>query len=167
MVVLICARGSVWVNDNLAWVDLAWAPAVACLLAALATGRPRPLARLLDSRPLRRLGSLSYSLYLTHGPIVIAVSYGLVRPWVAPGTALFLLLCAILVPLTVCFAGLFSAVFESPFRRHRGWRPLRAVVAARVESLLARARVLLPGHERVLAHPSGAQPVDPKPVRGQ
>ncbi len=68
-------QGSVWTLDpsRLFWVDLALGPAIACLLAALATGRPAPLLRLLDSRPLRSLGSSSYSLYLTHAPIVIIV----------------------------------------------------------------------------------------------
>jgi peptidoglycan/LPS O-acetylase OafA/YrhL len=79
----------------------------------------------LDSRPLRGLGSFSYSLYLTHAPIVIAVYYGVVRGRVAPGTPTFLVLTAVLVPLTVCFARLFAAVFEFPFQRHRSWAQLR------------------------------------------
>jgi peptidoglycan/LPS O-acetylase OafA/YrhL len=146
---LIALRGTVWANDSLFWVDLAWTPAIACLLAALATSRPRPLVRLLDIHPLRSLGSFSYSLYLTHAPIVIAVSYGLVRGRVASGTPMFLVLCAILLPITIGFARLFAAVFEFPFRRHRSWR-----------SLLAR-------DHRVLAHPSGAHPVAPQLVRGE
>ena len=76
VVALIGWQGSVWTIDNLFWVDLALGPAIGCLLAAVATGRPGPLVRLLDTRPLRRLGSFSYSLYLTHAPIVIAVYYG-------------------------------------------------------------------------------------------
>ena len=35
-------QGSVWTLDHLFWVDLALGPAIACLLAALATGRPAP-----------------------------------------------------------------------------------------------------------------------------
>ena len=50
VVVLIAVRGSTWVGNNLFWVDLAWAPAIACFLAALATSRPRPVVRLLDLR---------------------------------------------------------------------------------------------------------------------
>ena len=64
-------QGSVWTLDHLFWVDLALGPAIACLLAALATGRPAPLLRLLDARPIRSLGPSSYSLYLTHAPIVV------------------------------------------------------------------------------------------------
>jgi peptidoglycan/LPS O-acetylase OafA/YrhL len=86
----------------------------------------------LHSRPLRRLGSFSYSLYLTHAPIVIAVSYGLVLGHVAPGTPTFLVLAAVLVPLTVGFARAFAAAFELPFQRHRGWAPLSRAVGARL-----------------------------------
>jgi peptidoglycan/LPS O-acetylase OafA/YrhL len=131
VVALIVARGAVWTNDDLFWVDLAWSPAIACFLVALATSQPQPVVRLLDSRPLRHLGSFSYSLYLTHAPIVIAVAYGLVLGRVAPGTPTFLVLTAILLPLTICFARLFAAVFELPFQRHRGWTPLRQAATAR------------------------------------
>jgi peptidoglycan/LPS O-acetylase OafA/YrhL len=129
VVALIAAKGSVWTIDNLFWVDLAWGPAIGCLLTAVATDRPRPLVRLLDTRPLRSLGSFSYSLYLTHAPIVIAVSYGIVAGRVPPGVPSFLVLAAILIPLTVTFARLFAAVFEIPFQRHRGWHALRAAAA--------------------------------------
>jgi peptidoglycan/LPS O-acetylase OafA/YrhL len=132
VVALIAAKGTTWSNLNLFWVDLAWAPAIACFLAAVATSRPRPVVRVLDARPLRSLGSFSYSLYLTHAPIVIAVSYGLVLGRVAPGAPTFLVLTAILLPTTVCFARLFAAVFELPFQRHRGWTPLRRAIGARV-----------------------------------
>jgi peptidoglycan/LPS O-acetylase OafA/YrhL len=127
---LLAVRGTTWTNDHLFWVDLAWAPAIGCFLAALGTARPRPLVRLLGARPLRSLGSFSYSLYLTHAPIVIAVSYGLVLGRIAPGTPTFLVLIAILLPTTICFARLFAAVFELPFQRHRGWAALRASISA-------------------------------------
>lgn len=131
VIALIAIEGSTWTNDNLFWVDLAWAPAVGCLLIAIATSRPRPLVRFLNTRPLRNLGSFSYSLYLTHAPIVIAVSYGLVLHQVPPGTPTFLVLAAILLPLTVGFARSFAAVFELPFQRHRGWAPLREAARRR------------------------------------
>jgi peptidoglycan/LPS O-acetylase OafA/YrhL len=122
---LICWKGSVWTIDNLFWVDMAFGPAIGCLLAAVATDRPRPLVRVLDTRPLRRLGSFSYSLYLTHAPIVIAVYYGLMDGRVRPGVPTFLVLCAIVLPLTVLFARLFAEVFELPFQRQRGWGAVR------------------------------------------
>jgi peptidoglycan/LPS O-acetylase OafA/YrhL len=129
VVALIAWKGSVWTIDNLFWVDLAWGPAIGCLVAAVATDQPRPLVRVLDTRPLRSLGSFSYSLYLTHAPIVIAVSYGVIAGRVPPGVPSFLVMAAILIPLTVTFARLFAAVFEIPFQRHRSWHALRAAAA--------------------------------------
>ena len=122
---LIAWRGPVWSIDNLFWLDLAFGPAIGCLLAAVATGRPRPLVGLLGSRPLRRLGSFSYSLYLTHAPIVIAVYYGLMVGRVPQGVPMFLVLCAVVLPLTVLFARLFAELFELPFQRRRGWGAIR------------------------------------------
>ena len=116
-------RGSAWTLDpsRLFWVDLALGPAIACLLAALATGRPAPLLRVLDSRPLRSLGLSSYSLYLIHGPIVIVVYEKFVAGRFAHGALAFLVTVALALPLTVAFARLFAAAFETPFLRQRTW----------------------------------------------
>src|SRR5690348_14872569 len=59
VVLLIIVKGATWTNVNLFWVDLAWGPAIACFLAALATSRPRNVVHVLDCRPLRSLGSFS------------------------------------------------------------------------------------------------------------
>jgi len=138
-IALMAVKGSTWSNLNLFWLDLAWAPAVGCFLTAIATSRPRPIVRLLDSRLPRSLGACSYSLYLTHFPIVIAVSYGLVLGRVGAGTPTFFVLAAILLPVTVCFARLFAAVFELPFQRHRGWTALRDAMSARLRRLRSTA----------------------------
>jgi peptidoglycan/LPS O-acetylase OafA/YrhL len=134
-IVLMVVRGSVWSNLNSFWLDLAWAPAIGCLLTAVATSRPSFVVRFLSGRMPRSLGSCSYSLYLIHEPIVIAVSYGLVRGRITPGAPMFLVLVAILLPVTVCFARMFAALFELPFQRHRGWIPLRQAMAARLRQL--------------------------------
>src|SRR5262249_11264919 len=83
----------------------------------------------------RSLGTCSCSLYLTHVPIVIAVSYGLVLGRVAAGTPTFFVLAAILLPVTLIFARLFATVFELPFQRHRGWIALRHAMSARLRQL--------------------------------
>ena len=134
-IALMVVKGATWSSINLFWLDLAWAPALGCFLAAVATSRPRFVVRFLNSRMPRSLGSCSYSLYLTHTPIVIAVSYGLVLGRVSSGTPMFLVLMAILLPITVCFARMFAAVFEIPFQRHRGWIPLRQAMLARLRQL--------------------------------
>jgi peptidoglycan/LPS O-acetylase OafA/YrhL len=112
-------RGSVWTLDHLFWVDLALGPAVACFLAGLATGRPAPLLRLLEARPMRNLGLSSYSLYLTHGPIVIVVYELIVAGWIGQGIPAFLVSLALVLPLAIAFAQVFAAVFETPFRPTR------------------------------------------------
>ena len=134
-IALMVVKGATWSSINLFWLDLAWAPALGCFLAAVATSRPRFVVRFLNSRMPRSLGSCSYSLYLTHAPIVIAVSYGLVLGRVTPGAPTFFVLVAILLPITVCFARMFAALFEIPFQRHRGWIPLRQAMSARLRQL--------------------------------
>jgi peptidoglycan/LPS O-acetylase OafA/YrhL len=117
VVALIWLQGSVWTLDHLLWVDLALGPAVACLLAGLATGHAAPLRRLLDTRPIRNLGTSSYSLYLTHGPIVVIVYDKFVAGRFRQGVPAFLVSLAVAVPLTIAFARVFATVFEAPFQR--------------------------------------------------
>jgi peptidoglycan/LPS O-acetylase OafA/YrhL len=119
VVVAVWWQGSVWTLDHLYWVDLALGPAIACLLAGIATGRPAPLLRLLDARPIQSLGSFSYSLYLTHAPIVAIVCERIVAGRVATGVPAFLVSLALALPLTIVFARVFAAVFEIPFQRRR------------------------------------------------
>ena len=118
-------QGSVWTLDHLFWVDLTLGPAVGCLLAGLATGHPARLLRMLDARPMRNLGSSSYSLYLTHGPIVVVVYERVVAGRVRQGVPAFVASLALVVPLTIVFARVFASVFENPFRRHRMWANVR------------------------------------------
>jgi peptidoglycan/LPS O-acetylase OafA/YrhL len=121
LLAVIWRQGSVWTLDHLFWVDLALGPAVACLLVGLATGHAGSLLRLLDARPIRNLGSSSYSLYLTHGPIVVVVYEKIVVGRVRPGVPAFVVSLALVLPLTIVFARVFASVFETPFRHHRSW----------------------------------------------
>ena len=130
-------QGSVWTADHLYWVDLALGPAIACLLVGLATSRPAPLLRVLDARPIRSLGSFSYSLYLTHAPIVAIVCVSILSGRVPRGVPFFLVSLALVLPLTIGFAWGFSAVFEAPFRQpRRSLEPTRPV-PRRAEGVLA------------------------------
>jgi peptidoglycan/LPS O-acetylase OafA/YrhL len=112
-------QGSVWTLGHLFWVDLALGPAIACLLAGLATGRLASLLRLLETRPIRSLGLSSYSLYLTHAPILIVVYEKVVAGRVAQGVPAFLVTLALALPLTIAFARVFASVFEIPFLAQR------------------------------------------------
>jgi peptidoglycan/LPS O-acetylase OafA/YrhL len=126
----IAFRGSVWTLTHLLWVDLALGPAIACLLVALAVGRPAPLVRVLDSWPIRRLGLSSYSLYLLHEPIVIVVYRRIVLPRYHHGATAFVIAAALVLPATIVLAQVFAAIFESPFLRQRGTQVERVPAAA-------------------------------------
>jgi peptidoglycan/LPS O-acetylase OafA/YrhL len=130
----IVVMGSVWTMANLYWVDLAFGPAIGCLLAAVATDRPVPLARLLDTRGMRTLGSMSYSLYLTHAPVVVVLNEWLIAGHVRQGVPSFMVSLVVIVPATLLFARGFAALFEIPFVRHRGWQALRDAMPAWVRS---------------------------------
>jgi hypothetical protein len=54
-------------------------------------------------------------------------------------------LAAILLPVTVCFARLFAAVFELPFQRHRGWIELRQAMSARLWQLRRTSSAVVAG----------------------
>jgi peptidoglycan/LPS O-acetylase OafA/YrhL len=119
VVATIWWQGSVWTIDHLFWVDLALGPAIACLLAGLATGQPAPLLRLLNTRPIRNLGLSSYSLYLIHAPIVVVVYEKVVAGRVAGGVPAFLVSLVLTLPVSIVLARLFASVFEAPFLGHR------------------------------------------------
>jgi peptidoglycan/LPS O-acetylase OafA/YrhL len=116
----IWRQGSVWTLTprHLLWVDLALGPAIACLLVGIATGRPKPLVRLLDSRPIRNLGLCSFSLYLLHEPIVAIAYSRVVAQRYHHGPAAFVVMVALVLPVTIAFAWLFALVFERPFLRN-------------------------------------------------
>jgi peptidoglycan/LPS O-acetylase OafA/YrhL len=161
VIVLIVVQGSEWTVHNFIWVDMALAPGVCLLLAAVATHRPGPLLRLLDTRPVRALGSFSYSLYLVHAPIVTAVALKVVYPLVSAPLARLGLTLLIAVPLSIAFARGFASVFELPFTRHRTWPELRAAIVDQYTRLISRRRHS-PAHAvanpTVTSHPRPATP---------
>jgi peptidoglycan/LPS O-acetylase OafA/YrhL len=138
VLVVLVVQGSVWWDREHFWMDLAFGPAIALLLAAVATRRSRPIVWLLDTQPVRRLGSFSYSLYLIHAPIVVAISEKVVAPHVAPGLARFVVTLALAVPVSVLAARWFGAVFETPFQRYRSWAAVRDAARARLRRAPAR-----------------------------
>jgi len=142
---LIAAMGSTWTVEHYFWVDLAVMPAIALLLAAIAAGRARRLSGALDVRPLRSLGGFSYSLYLIHAPIVVAVAALVVVPRVGHGTSALFWMLVIAVPVSLVASRLFAAVFDLPFQRHKSWSALMTAAKARLRwSRGARYRALEP-----------------------
>jgi peptidoglycan/LPS O-acetylase OafA/YrhL len=125
VLVVITVKGSVWTVGHYFWVDLAIIPSIALLLAGIATGRPAPLVRFLELRPIRGLGSFSYSIYLIHAPIIVALARRVVQPQVTHGVPSFLVTLAIGVPTALIAARLFAAVFELPFQRNKSWDALQ------------------------------------------
>ena len=119
VLVLIAVQGSVWTVRHYYWVDLAAGPAIALFLAAVATGQPAGLARVLGSRPLRALGGFSYSLYLLHLPVVGLVSRIVVAPLARPGVPAFVATLILAVPACLLVAKAFAAVFEDASARGR------------------------------------------------
>jgi peptidoglycan/LPS O-acetylase OafA/YrhL len=132
VLVLLTVKGSVWWDRQHFWVDLAFGPAIALLLAAVATQRARPIVWLLNTRPVRKLGSFSYSLYLIHAPIVVAISLKVIAPHMGPGLARFAVTLALAVPVSILAAWCFGTIFEIPFQRYRSWTALREAARARL-----------------------------------
>jgi peptidoglycan/LPS O-acetylase OafA/YrhL len=128
---LMVGKGSVWTVHHFFWIDLAIAPAMAMLLAGVATGRPAPLVWLLATRPVRGLGAMSYSLYLIHLPIVVVISRKIAVFHAAPGLPRFWFTLLLAVPMSLVAARVFAAVFEFPFQRYRSWTPMKAAARAR------------------------------------
>lgn len=80
------------------------------------------IARPLSTAPMQWLGSRSFSLYLVHHPIVLALAYGFHAPS-------FVTLLALAVPASLLGAELLHRVVERPC--HRLARTVGAQVAAR------------------------------------
>jgi peptidoglycan/LPS O-acetylase OafA/YrhL len=79
----------------------------------------RPLfLRLLESRPMAELGRFSYSLYLTHLPIVALVHLAVRRMSLAPATQM-LVMIALSVPASLLAAYGFFLAFERRFLNRR------------------------------------------------
>ena len=76
-----------------------------------------PVLRLLESRPVKFLGSISYSVYLTHIPVLLLVLWGVSQTPVIPkghsGIA-FLISALIISPILIAVSYLTYAYIEKP-----------------------------------------------------
>jgi peptidoglycan/LPS O-acetylase OafA/YrhL len=88
---------------------------LAALVGAVAMRRDSGLAWLLEWAPLKRLGALSYGLYLLH-----ITALGLVRRFLPQHEQNAVLVFALGLPLSVAFAELAHRAVERPFLALRG-----------------------------------------------
>jgi peptidoglycan/LPS O-acetylase OafA/YrhL len=121
---VMVVKGSTWTVNHYFWVDLAVAPAMTMLIAAVATGRPAFLLRLLTTRIMRGLGNFSYSLYLIHLPIVMVIIRKIAPDYVSAGLPTFWFTLLLGLPASILSAWLFAEIFEMPFKRNRSWKSM-------------------------------------------
>lgn len=117
-VILLCCVCPDWGNAHWINVDPLVACATACTLIAATNKKTLPV---LASRPLVRLGSFSYSLYLIHFPLLALIHIPLRQRGLSPD-AEYACLVLLAVPISLLAAFLFGQVFEHPFQR-RNFRP--------------------------------------------
>jgi peptidoglycan/LPS O-acetylase OafA/YrhL len=82
-----------------------------------AGSRPAPVLRLLQSPWAVGLGTMSYSVYLIHLPLLTLTSMAMKRIWSPSPVTRLWLLPALAMPLILVSSYLFHLVFERPFMK--------------------------------------------------
>ncbi|MDX3344184.1 acyltransferase [Streptomyces sp. ME02-6979A] len=106
--------------------------AAALLIACLARAPRTPAGRFLAAAPLRRLGTVSYSLYLWHWPVYLLLSEERLGLEGAPRTA-------VLLAVSVALAVLSKVLVEDPVRFRARWAKGRTGAVALVAAFAALA----------------------------
>ena len=141
---LIGFGGLVWLTLSASSVD-AWLYPWGLLLMSLAAAglvgavalRLGAMHHLLGSRPLRWLGERSYSIYLWHWPVVLALIWEFKLD---PGSVELVVLC---LAITVALAELSYRIVETPLRRPGFWRSLPRPSALMLRPLVGVALVAI------------------------
>ncbi|WP_399880997.1 acyltransferase family protein [Streptomyces sp. BBFR51] len=136
---LACAIGAYWItadgqdSPSLFYGGLfLHALAAALLIACLARAPRTPAGRFLAAAPLRRLGLVSYSLYLWHWPVYLLLSEERLGLQGAPRTA-------VLLAVSVALAWLSKVLVEDPVRFRARWAKGRTGAIALVAVFAALA----------------------------
>jgi len=127
LVVAALVEGSVWIVNQYFWVDLVFGVGIACLIAIMYLGGGARARRLFSSRPARKLGLFSYSIYLVHGPLVALLDLDVLRPMHLAPLATFGILLAVGLPVILVLCYGFHLVFEAPFLHRRDLDALRTL----------------------------------------
>ena len=113
----------------LAALNLCAAAASAAWLSRLLTGQAKGPQEWLGRKPFAWLGAISYSLYLTHGPVLELVWRYAVHPLGIGANARFALLAGLGTAASVLIARGFYEVAERPFLKRPWERPARLVTS--------------------------------------
>ncbi|MDF2561442.1 MAG: hypothetical protein K0R99_2888 [Microbacterium sp.] len=117
-----------------------WVPVAGVALFVVIGAFYSPTRRFLESRPVAWLGTISFSLYLVHEPMLISARLATfpASPWVG---------IAIAVPVAFLVAWLFAKYVEQPSHRLSKW------VGARSDSMFSRGTTQSPNEPRIVGAP--------------
>lgn len=119
MLVVVCVYLALFGDHEYVYADYAMGLSVAALLILCGRGSNSSLRTLLSFKPLRWVGTFSYSLYLIHAPLIQLLWQYVIHPLHLSDPITFVLLVSIGTPLIVGTAYVFYRLFERPFMRSR------------------------------------------------
>lgn len=119
------------------WIDMVVAAIAAIALCGMTVRPDAVLPRLLAAKPFRFVGEYSYSIYLIHGPILLAIDLRIMQYLGLTPLEEFVAYLVAAVPVLLWLSHGFFWFFERPFltvrsfaalrRYSMGWRSWRAV----------------------------------------
>ncbi|GAA1954022.1 acyltransferase [Microbacterium deminutum] len=146
VVVWIAVVGSVVAVTYVFWLELVVGVIVALGLAALADGKSRRVRQILELRPAKWLGSISYSTYLIHAPLLLIVWTFVISDLAIGDVPRFFIFLALGLPLVLISSHFFSRWIEQPTQRHRSFRALWSALADSVRRMLGGSKAKDPFH---------------------
>ncbi|MGI4766357.1 MAG: acyltransferase family protein [Janthinobacterium lividum] len=130
--IIVLSFSIVFINNSFVFPGV-WAlpPCIGTALVIF-SGKDNPtiVSRLLSVSPLRFIGTISYSLYLIHWPVIVFINSSFI-----PGRSLKL----IILSITIIAAALMWRYVEQPFRRKPYWVSDRQMFPAVATAMAATA----------------------------